>query len=300
MDKKIGIVTVYFNSAPVLDNFFKSLEEQSYKNFILYAIDNHSKDNSIEKTHKLANEVSFQVKMMPQNDNYGVAKGNNIGIRAALEDNCDYILLSNNDLVLEKDAIQNLLLGMFAMGADMAVPKILRYNTNREICSTGSRFEYLTCRTPLRGLREIDCGQYDENCFLEMASTCFMMIDNRVFERVGFMDESYFVYYDDTDFVYRAVKMCKEKLCYIYNSVIWHIGAFSTNGVSNYFTLYNVNKHRMLFAMKHYTTTQKLKFIAYICINYLHHQRLDLNQHQRRIYRQAIADGYRLYRKTKN
>lgn len=45
---KIGIVTVLYNSESVLSDFFTSLEQQTYKNFILYVIDNASPDNSLQ------------------------------------------------------------------------------------------------------------------------------------------------------------------------------------------------------------------------------------------------------------
>ena len=60
---------------------------------------------------------------------------------------------------------------------------------------------------------EMDAGQYEKKEFTGYAPTCFMLVEAAVFERIGFMDERYFVYYDDTDFVWRAVKLGTE-LCY--------------------------------------------------------------------------------------
>ena len=41
-NKKIGIVTVLYNSESVLDDFFRTLNEQTYRNFVLYLVDNNS------------------------------------------------------------------------------------------------------------------------------------------------------------------------------------------------------------------------------------------------------------------
>ena len=51
---KIGVVTVLYNGERVLDDFFRSLGEQTYENFTLYVIDNHSQDRSLAKARALA------------------------------------------------------------------------------------------------------------------------------------------------------------------------------------------------------------------------------------------------------
>ena len=79
-NKKIGIVTVLYNSEPVLEDFFRTLNEQTYKNFILYLVDNASKDASVQKGYEYAKLVDFECKWLCQKENLGVAEGNNIGI----------------------------------------------------------------------------------------------------------------------------------------------------------------------------------------------------------------------------
>ena len=125
--KKIGIVTVLYNSESVLDDFFSTLERQSYKNFVLYVVDNKSPDNSLNKTKELAKSVSFETVIIENQQNDGVAKGNNLGIEKALADSCDYILLSNNDVVLYEDTILNLLMAAERNNDLVVVPKILIY-----------------------------------------------------------------------------------------------------------------------------------------------------------------------------
>ena len=99
MDNKIGIVTILYNSEAVLDDFFESLSHQTFKNFILYIVDNLSPDNSLSRAKSLGKKVDFECVYIENGQNFGVAKGNNIGIKAALKDGCNYILLSNNDSI---------------------------------------------------------------------------------------------------------------------------------------------------------------------------------------------------------
>ncbi len=53
MNEKIGIVTVLYNSESVLSEFFETLNRQTYKNFVLYVVDNLSPDGSLDLSKKI-------------------------------------------------------------------------------------------------------------------------------------------------------------------------------------------------------------------------------------------------------
>ena len=248
----IGIVTVLYNCAPVLDEFFQTLNEQTYKDFILYVIDNKSSDNSLEEADRLSQTVDFKSVMLPQEENGGVARGNNIGIKAALDDRCDYVLLANNDIVLESDTIEKLLEGMNRYGVTMAVPKIYVWGKENLIWAVGGKFLWLKGTTKHIGARVIDEGQFDYDYPITYAPTCFMLINANIFLQYGMMDEKFFVYYDDTDFVWRTVKIGKEKMYYIYSSRIYHKVSFSTGGTLSDFAIKFFNRNQIYFVMKHF------------------------------------------------
>ena len=83
---KIGIVTITYNSANVLSGFLESVFSQTYKNFILYVIDNSSKDDTKKILKSLKDS---RLKIIFNKKNIGVAKANNIGIKKAINDNCN-------------------------------------------------------------------------------------------------------------------------------------------------------------------------------------------------------------------
>lgn len=290
---KIGIVTVLYNSASVLDEFFATLESQTYCNFILYVIDNHSPDDSLAKARALSVGVSFETVVIAEPENWGVAKGNNIGIRRALADGCDYVLLSNNDTVLEPCTIASLLTGMQEAHATMAVPKIYFHGTD-QFWYAGGRFDTLRCGTPHLGLLQADRGQYDTPCLTSYAPTCFMLVDRHVFSRVGLMDETYFVYYDDSDFVWRALREGSEKLAYVPLSRLWHKESTSTGGIQSDFYTYYIHRNACYFARRHFTPFRRGIFSLYLILHYILRKSFMLNGRQRKIVRKAYRDARRM------
>lgn len=260
MNEKIGIVTVLYNSESVLSEFFETLNRQTYKNFVLYVVDNLSPDGSLALSKKLAQSCQFETVIIENEANFGVAKGNNIGIRRAINDGCDLLLISNNDIASEDKAIENLLIGLHESHADLAVPKIYFYNTNK-IWAAGGGFIKKNGLTVHFGQDQEDNGQFDINKKVDYAPTCFMLVKKEAFSSVGFMDENYFVYYDDTDFVYRALNKHQKKLWYISDSKIYHNESSSTGKMSD-FSVKFLWRNLVYFALKNY----KPFYAAYVLV----------------------------------
>ena len=79
--EKIGIVTITYNSADVLDPFLECIWKQSYQNFILYVIDNSSTDSTLQI---LEEEQDSRLKLIKNEINSGVARANNQGIKEVM------------------------------------------------------------------------------------------------------------------------------------------------------------------------------------------------------------------------
>ncbi len=261
----IGIVTVLYNSETVVEEFFETLNNQTFKDFVLYVVDNNSPDNSLEKSKKLAKNCFFKTIFIENSDNYGVAKGNNIGIKKSLEDGCDYVLLSNNDIYLENNTIELLLKNVKNDDAKLAVPKIYYYNSNLIWCA-GGKFDRISGMTRHYNVGEEDYGQCDKKKIVEYAPTCFMIISKDVFEKIGIMDEDYFVYFDDTDFMYRAYK-AKIPLYYFPESRLFHKESVST-GLKSPFSLYYQMRNIVIYNNKYHSNLYLL-YIVFRNIAYL-------------------------------
>lgn len=246
---RLGIVTVLYNSESVLEEFFETLDNQTFRDFTLYVIDNASTDKSLELARRLAEKVSFSCVFFPEPKNWGIAKGNNIGIKAALGDKCEYIMLSNNDVALvNNDTLEVMVDRMDTSDIDILCPKIYYYSDPKVIWAAGGKYIKNDTRTRHIGAKEVDKGQFDEEKEIRYTPTCFVIIRAKVFDEIGIMDERFFVYYDDTDFMYRALKEGK-KIVYTPKTFILHNESMCT-GDGSPFKNYCLAKNQLIFVRK--------------------------------------------------
>lgn len=244
---KIGVVTVTYNGEPVLEEFLASMAEQTYRNFILYVVDNASRDRTLEMIRGAA---GLPIVIIANNQNLGVAEGNNQGIRAALADRCEYILLLNNDTVLSKDLLRQLCEGSEKHDSDMTTGKMY-YHDRPDVfwCAGGSLLPWQGYEVRHEGANQRDTGQFDRPRRITYTPTCCLLVRKRVFERIGLMDSRYFVYFDDVDFLYRASKQ-RLSLWYVPQAKLWHKVSSSTGSTSD-FTLRYCTRNRIYFQRKH-------------------------------------------------
>lgn len=247
MKSKVGIVTVLYNSSSVLPDFFRSLDRQECRDFTLYVVDNASPDDSQEQAKRLATTVSFQTVFIENTCNGGIAQGNNLGIVAARQTGCEWILLSNNDTVWQPDTLKTLLEETDRCDAEIAVPKIKVHDSDRNWYAGGGWNRWRG------GTKHIFQEKPQDLKFrvVEYASTCCMLIRRAVFDRIGGMDERFFLYYDDSDFVRRAAD-AGIKIGYVPQATISHKESVSTGAVSP-LAQYWLSRNLLLFTHKHHS-----------------------------------------------
>tara|TARA_B110000008_G_scaffold149281_1_gene150704 strand:+ start:2911 stop:3819 length:909 start_codon:yes stop_codon:yes gene_type:complete len=217
---KIGLVTITYNSADVLQPFLDCVWQQTHSNLVLYIIDNASEDD----THLiLEKENDSRLQIINNSTNFGVAKANNQGIKRAIADDCDQVLIINNDVEFETTLIEKLLQVQTEKSCSLVTPRMMYFDNPNHIWYAGSWFIKKKGYLPLhRGMKELDQGQYDEIVEVEYAPTCCLLAKKEVFQHIGLMDEKYFVYFDDTDFSYRVWKDKRYKMFYSPDVKFYH------------------------------------------------------------------------------
>lgn len=243
---KIGVVTVTYNSGRVIDQFLNSLSSQTYKNFLVYAVDSGSQDNTIELLEAWADK---RLRVIPNAANIGIAEGDNQGTRAALADGCDSVLLLNNDVEFEPDTFALLVDELNAFDCHLLSPKIL-YDDRVRIWSAGGTFNVLKgyFGSPA-GQGERDRGQYDSPVQIQYAPACCLLVRRVVFDEIGMMDAKFFVYHEDSDFLFRAWK-AGLTMFYTPRARIFHKASALTGGVASPFSVRYGTRGHVYFMLK--------------------------------------------------
>lgn len=247
--QKIGVVTVTFNSGAVLEDFLVSLDGQSHKNFTLYAIDNASTDNSVRR---LSAEHPFDVRVIANPDNVGIAVGNNQGIELALSDRCDWILLLNNDTILPSNLFEDMMTSAVENNAEILTPLIEAAEPTGTIWYSGGRIgSAVRGYQPTHELLGSPISDAPQTVRTTIyASTCCLLIAPSVFASIGLMDPVYFVYYDDLDFAIRANNAGHR---YVLDPTIMmlHKASSLTGGPESAFTIRWMSRNSIVLVRRH-------------------------------------------------
>lgn len=261
IDGRIGVVTVTYNSAGVVEDFLRSLADQQYEAFVLYVVDNASQDDTREITIRQFGSDPRCV-VIANAQNLGVAAGNNIGIRRAIEDGCSHVLLLNNDTVFGNKLLGDLLGALRLLGAHAVVPKIMFFQPDNRIWCAGGGLNKWRAFSPVHfGEGEIDNGLHDTALAINYAPTCCMLITKEVFEEVGLMDENYFVYYDDLDFVFQMIK-AGHGLWYVPKAMLKHKVSSLTGGGLSDFSILHGTRGKVYFIRKNMRRTTSWLWLA--------------------------------------
>ncbi len=212
---QIAIILLNYNSFDDTNECINSINQVSYPNKEIIVVDNASHDDSLERLKK-AHPKLVTIK---NHSNLGFSKGCNVGIKKAMQFESDYILLLNNDTVVDKNFLEPLVeAGEKEKRVGILIGKIHYYGSNK-IWYGGSKKGFLWDHH--RGQGETDNGQYDRVKFVNFASGCMMLIKRNVIEECGLLDERFF--FGGEDRVYCNTVQKKGFLIkYIPSSVIKH------------------------------------------------------------------------------
>lgn len=247
MSIKIGLVTVLFKSDEMLYDFFKSISIQDYKNYLLIIVDNSPSESTKIKIDELNKIFNIPFVHLEMKNNIGVAAANNVGIKFAFENYCSDIIILNNDISFHQTNCFSTLVSLSNTN-QIIVPKIYYYNTNKVWYAGGLMRRWFGFVKHI-GIDKLDAPEYNKSTFTEYAPTCFVYVKKSVFDKIGLMDEKYFVYVDDTDFMHRAITN-NFKIKYEPTLVIEHKVSQSTGGLKTDFSFYYDTRNKIYFSRK--------------------------------------------------
>lgn len=259
----LALVTVTYNSEDVLEDFFNSLlTDPSLPRIKLYLIDNASSDKTLEVAARYQERIDLSIE--PNNDNLGVAVGNNQGISAALRDGAEWILLVNNDTIIPAGTLAGLLETATEKGLHILSPTIEGTEPVESVWYAGgtiSPYQGMKVRHEKMGSPIIGALQGLRQT--PYASTCCLLIHRDVFNLIGGMDKDYFVYFDDVDFAIRA-KAAGFPYWLTGDYKIIHKASSLTGGYLSPFSVRWISRNWVLVTRKHCSAVQKVTAFTYM------------------------------------
>lgn len=272
----VSIVILNWDGKEDTIELLNSLRKTTYENYEVIVVDQGSRDGSV---NAIRNEFR-DVKIIQNEENVGFAAGNNIGIK-----NCrgDYFFLMNNDMVVHKDWLSELVkVAESHKEFGIVGSMILFYDKPDTIDRLGSIESNRIIGFVIPYARSLkDRGQ-----FTESLETHFLngLIRRGVVEKIGLYDEKMFAGgFEEVDFCSRARK-AGYKTIVVPTSKLWHKGS-RTIKRGSYFLIFNSYKNKLRYILKNYGVLEKILALSfnltYYCLkvfNFLYQMRPDLSK----------------------
>lgn len=219
---KVAVIVLHWNNYADTRDCLESLRDATYTDLMMVVVDNSSTNDSVDRLRAEFPQAHFV--MNPAN--YGFAKGNNEGIRYALEHDADYVLLLNNDTIVSPDFLEPLVRTAASADRVGAISGTI-YDYDRETGPTRRIYYAGAELSRWRGMGIIArYGQIDEEpeqsvTEVSHVSGCSMLIPRSVLDDIGLLDEQFYFGVEDADFCWRLLDS-HYKLYYVPDSVLWH------------------------------------------------------------------------------
>ena len=240
---KVVVILVNYNSLKHTKECIQSIKSSSYNNIDIVVLDN----DSAEDCQELEDDFD-DVVLIRNRDNFGFAVANNVGIEYALQKGAEYILLLNNDTIVDKNCIEKLVKhGGENFRSGIVTGKILNYYERDLIWYAGGDLSYLKGDVCICGFGKRDIGQYNVSRECTFASGCCMLIPKEI-AREFRLSEDYFLYYEDCDYCVKLIKNGK-KIYYCSSAVVFHKESATTDKHSCIYSYYFA-RNRLLFIKK--------------------------------------------------
>ncbi len=264
----ITVVTVDFNSHEETHNLLASLRKVDHGSFDLSVI---VVDNASKISLSLTKEEEKFATLFTTEKNLGFTGGYNLGIKKALANGADYVVILNNDTLVDgrcfeeflKNAKENPQCGIivpkiyFAPNHEFHKDRYTAKERGKVFWYAGGFMDWANVFSRHRGVDEVDNGQYDTSERMDFATGCCMFIPKNVLEKVGMFDEELFLYFEDADLSQRVIRQGYEIL-YDPTAVIWHVNAASGGGAGSILHDYYITRNRMIFGMRYAPLRAKL------------------------------------------
>lgn len=265
----IGVVVLNWERGEDTLDCLQSLEKLCIDNLKVHVVvvDNASTDDSPNTIRKELKKLTTERKnwkgeLIRNRKNLGFAGGNNVGVNYLLSTRCDYILLLNNDTVVDKNLLVDLLRvaeanpegGVFspkiyfAKGYEFHKERYGESELGKVIWSAGGKMDWENVFGVNLGVDEVDSDKFNGVKEIDFATGACLFVRRETFSEIGVFDEKYFMYFEDADFCCRARKG-GWKSFYVPPAHLWH-KVSQSSGIGSGLNDYFIARNRLLFGMR--------------------------------------------------
>lgn len=252
-NKMVSIIISNYNGEQFLNECLSALMELDYPLYEIIVVDAGSSDNSVAIV-----ERNFPKVIVLKEGKMGVGEALNYGIKAAKGD--IIIIELNNDDIVHKDWLKNLVKTLSSSSdIGIVVGKRFRYGSDRILDSVGGSINFLTGNNCQIGHNLVDsCYEVTDVDTAEVIATT-----REVLKKVGLFDQSYYIYYEDTDLCLR-IKRAGYRIVCDPSAIFWHKGS-ATIGQQSRLNFYYMYRNQIRFIVKNYP----LRFAIFALSNVL-------------------------------
>ncbi len=252
---RVAIILLNYNGLKDTSECLESLKKINYDNYEVIVVDNASKNNEADILER--NFKNF-AKIIKSKENTGFAEGNNIGIRYAIKNNDDYILILNNDTIVQPEFLKNMILTSFHKKAEMVSPRIYDYYNRNEVDRLGQTYTK----------SGLFFDRKDTKYRLFTLSACCALYSvkllNSVTENGNYYDPDFFMYAEDSDLGFRAI-LKNFKSAIANKAIIFHKGSASAGKKSD-FSLHLLHRNSAWIIIKNLPTTILIRYFLWILL----------------------------------
>ena len=263
---RVAIVVLNWNGKDHTKACLSSLVTDSYPSATIIVVDNGSTDGSLDMLRRDFPE-SATLRYISSTTNLGYAGGNNLGIVRAIEDGAEYVLLLNNDTLIDPGFL-DCLVSVIEREARVGVvgPKVLCHPRRDLIFSEGERYSLW-----FNWRRTIDVGALDDQADhpprdVDYVVGCAILVSREFVGRVGLLDETFFLYYEEMDWCFRGRKL-GFRVVYVPQARVYHRGGASTGGEGQPLVEYYKTRNLIYFMRKHAAPYHWIMFVPVFCLS---------------------------------
>ena len=255
----VYIIVLTWNQKDLALDCLASLAALDYPNFGVVLVDNGSTDGTLS----LVRSRYPAVIVIENRENLGFAKANNTGMRHALTRGADYLVLLNNDTVVDPCFLTELI-GVAEAEPRIGIvgPKMYYYDQPDVIWCSGNAISWPSgVSVRLRAEQPDPEQKHEEPYSVDFITACALAVKREVIEQIGLLDPRFFIYYEEADWCLRAAKSGFEVVL-VPASRIWH-KVSAAMGTTSPATDYYMNRNAFLFIARNRRGWARLSSLAH-------------------------------------